>query len=264
MPSTVRIASCSIMPTKWDKAANLLKMLTFMEEAVKRETDLIMVPEGCLEGYVVTEATREEREHEMMLLAEDENGPAIEKFREFCRKHSVNALIGFLEKIDDEGYNTALWIDRNGETRGKYHKTHLNEGYQDEWYHNRGGSEIRAFDTDVGRVGVMICFDRRVPEVARCLMLDGARILLNPSYGFFRGSNDSILVARAHENHLPVVFTHPNKTLVVAAGGDIVFLREQEDTVSHVTVPLTEGTSPEENMMRRLRRTELYGKLLER
>ena len=262
MSRTMRIASCSIMPTKWDKEANLEKMLTFMDRAMSGSPDLIMVPEGCLEGYVVNDATAHHRENEMMALSESEDGPAIERFREFCRNRSVNALVCFCEREDDEGFNTALWIDRNGETAGKYRKTHLNEGYKDEWFHNRPGMEIRAFDTDLCRVGVMICFDRRVPEVARLLMLDGAEVLLNPSYGCFTGWNDAVIAARAHENALPLVFTHPNKTMVIDSSGKVVLMREEQDAISHVVVE--PGRTGEDNLMRRLRRPELFGGILGR
>ena len=105
----------------------------------------------------------------------------------------------------------------------------------------------------------MICYDRRVPEVARSLMLDGARVLLVPSYGFYRGVNDAVLMTRAHENDLPLVFCHPQKTVAIRAGGETHFLREDEYVIIHVFIYLTE-THPE-NGMRSRRRPEIYGAL---
>ena len=259
MPSAIRIASCSIMPRKWDKAANCEKMLAFMDAAMSGSPDLIMTPEGCLEGYVVMEAIKEDRGAEMLALAEPIDGEMIGRFREFCRARSVHAIIGFCERIGDEAYNTALWIGRDGETVGAYRKTHFNEGYDAARYFNRPGGEIRAFDTPLGRVGIMICFDRRVPEVARCLMLDGAQVLLVPSYGVFTGWNDSVLVARAHENALSLVFTHPQKTVVINSRSEICVLRQETDAITHATVELAD---PADNYMRRLRRPELYTRLM--
>jgi beta-ureidopropionase len=257
MSRTVRIASCAIMPAKWDKAGNLTKMLTFMENSLAGDPDVIITPEGCLEGYCVGETTGKERMDQFMAIAEPEDGEAIDRFREFCAGHSVNALVCFSERDGDEAFNTALWIDRSGNTAGKYRKTHLCEGYRDEWYHNRPGMNLDAFDTDIGRVGVMICFDRRVPEVARCLMLDGAEILLIPSYGAYKGWNDAVLIARAHENQLPLVFTHPVKTFCVDPEGEVVLLREQKDAISHVEIEIPTKV----NTMRQLRRPEIYGRI---
>ena len=260
MSRGVRIASCSIMPAKWDKDANKTKMLDFMNRAMAGSPDLITTPEGCLEGYVVNEATAENRYDDLMALAEPEDGPVIAEFRSFCRDRKVNALVCFCELDDGEGYNTALWINREGETAGKYRKTHLAEGYNDSWYHNRPGMSLNAFDTDLGRVGVMICFDRRVPEVARSLMLDGAQMLFAPSYGGYTGTNDPVIISRAHENALPLVFTHPNKTVVINAYGDVMVTREQEDEITYAVI---EPGDPDNNYMRKLRRPELYGRLLD-
>lgn len=255
----IRIASCSIMPKKWDKPANCEKMLDFFERSLAGKPDLIMTPEGCLEGYVINEAISENRGDDLTRIAEPIDGPYMLRFREFCRTHRVNALVGTAERVGDAVFNSAVWIDRDGEVAGKYSKTHFQEGIQEDRPYNRPGEAIRGFDTEFGRVGVMICYDRRVPEVARSLMLDGARVLLVPSYGFYRGVNDAVLMTRAHENDLPLVFCHPQKTVAIRAGGEMHFLREDEDVISHVVIELTE-THPE-NGMRSRRRPEIYGAL---
>ncbi|HPU83812.1 MAG TPA: carbon-nitrogen hydrolase family protein [Candidatus Latescibacteria bacterium] len=251
------LASCSILPEKWNKEENARKMLSFMERSLRCGADVIAVPEGCLEGYVVMEAIEANRGTELLNIAEPEDGEMIARFRGFCQKHRVHALVCFCERERNEAFNTALWIGRNGETVGKYRKTHLNEGYNADHRFNCTGAEIRAFDTEFGRAGVMICFDRRVPEVARCLALDGAQFILNPSYGVYKGWNDSVLAARAHENQIPVVFVHPNKTLAVNEKGDITFCREETDVISHLTV--TPRTSS--SLLLSLRRPQLYGRI---
>lgn len=255
----IRIASCSITPKKWDKPANSEKMLGFFERSLAGNPDLIMTPEGCLEGYVVNEAIGENRGDDLIEIAEPIDGPYFCRFRDFCRTSRVNALIGMAERIGDEVFNSAVWIGRDGKVAGKYSKTHFQEGISENRPYNRPGAAIRGFDTEFGRVGVMICYDRRGPEVARSLTLDGARVLLVPSYGFFRGVNDAVLMARAHENDLPLVFCHPQKTVAIRAGGELYFLREEEDAISHVVVELTEK-HPENGMLSR-RRPEIYGAL---
>ncbi len=241
------LASCSILPEKWNKEGNAGKMLSFMERSLQCGVDVIAVPEGCLEGYVVMEAIEGKRGPELLNIAEPEDGDMIARFRSFCQKHHVHALLCFCERERNEAFNTALWIGRHGETVGKYPDHRFNST----------GNEIRAFDTEFGRAGVMICFDRRVPEVARCLALDGAQFILNPSYGVYKGWNDSILVARAHENQVPVVFVHPSKTLAVNEKGDITFCREETDVISVLTV--TPRTSS--SLLLSLRRPQLYGRL---
>jgi hypothetical protein len=89
------------------------------------------------------------------------------------------------------------------------------------------------------------------------LALDGAQFLINPSYGVHKGWNDAVLVARAHENQLPLVFTHPHKTLAIDEGGAITLCREETDSISSLTVkPRTTAS-----LMLSLRRPEIYGVL---
>jgi len=248
------------MPTKWDKAGNLDKMLDFMNRAAANSPDLITTPEGCLEGYVVMEAISEGRGQEMLELAEPEDGESVARFRDLCRTRKVNALIGMCERVGDEAYNTALWIGRDGDTVGKYSKTHFAEGIAPGRFYNTPGAEAKGFDTEFCRVGIMICFDRRVPELARCLARDGAQIFLIPSYGCYTGWNDPVLIARAHENDVPVVFTHPKKTIVIKGGGDVQLISEQQDAISHFELEIPDAPM---SYFGPLLRPEMYGPVAE-
>jgi hypothetical protein len=77
-------------------------------------------------------------------------------------------------------------VDRDGRTAGIYHKTHLQE--QDLRF--SPGDDLPVFDTEWGKMGVLICADRRWPEPARVARLKGARITLIPSYGMWHIDNE--------------------------------------------------------------------------
>jgi len=88
---------------------------------------------------------------------------------------------------------------------------------------NRPGTESPVFDTPYGRIGVMICADRRLPEIAGRMKEQGADFLLCLSGGMFGPkSNDPILQARSRETHLPIVFVHPAEFLVTGADGSVL------------------------------------------
>ena len=81
-------------------------------------------------------------------------------------------------------YNTAAVIDADGEYLGKFRKIHIphcNPGFWEKFYFRPGNLGYPVFDTKVGKVGVYICYDRHFPEGARCLGLNGAEIVFNPS-----------------------------------------------------------------------------------
>lgn len=90
-------------------------------------------------------------------------------------------VLNMYERDGEFIYNTSILIDRNGEIAGKYRKTHL-PLYEAE----RGvtpGADIPVFDTDFGKVGLLICYDQMFPEAARLLRLKGAEIICLPTAG---------------------------------------------------------------------------------
>jgi N-carbamoylputrescine amidase len=81
-------------------------------------------------------------------------------------------------------YNTAAVIDADGSYLGKFRKMHIphcNPGFWEKFYFRPGNLGYPVFETRVGKVGVYICYDRHFPEGARCLGLNGAEIVFNPS-----------------------------------------------------------------------------------
>ena len=88
------------------------------------------------------------------------------------------------EEITGVYYNTAAVIDADGTYLGKYRKNHIphvGPGFWEKFYFRPGNLGYPVFETRVGKVGVYICYDRHFPEGARCLGLNGAEIVFNPS-----------------------------------------------------------------------------------
>ena len=120
--------------------------------------------------------------------------------------------------IEEAQRDQEVRIDPHGEILGHYHKTQFAEGLHQSWYFNRIGRQIRAFDTPLGRMGMMICNDRANPQIARTLVLDGARLLLIVSYGTRKKSQNRIVMARARENGVPIVQANVGMNLIISKG----------------------------------------------
>lgn len=174
---------------------------------------------------------------EMLSLAESsESGPSITRLRDLCAELRVHLCIGFSELGDDgELYNTALLIGKEGETVGRYRKTHGVEAAY------RVGDDLPVFDTEFGKVGILICYDRQPPENARTLAVKGARLILVPSNGMWGGVNDSLLQTRAYENQVFLVWAHPRDGAVIDPGGKVI--------AASVTVPGRPNTYSGEGVM---------------
>ena len=117
--------------------------------------------------------------------AEPEDGPTVSRMREVAREHGVVLIVPWYEE-EQPGvyYNTACVIERDGTVLGKYRKTHIphvGPCFWEKFYFKPGNLGYPVWETSVGRVGLIICYDRHFPEVARELGLKGAELVFNPS-----------------------------------------------------------------------------------
>ena len=104
---------------------------------------------------------------------------------ELAKKHHMVMVVPVYEEdITGVYYNTASVIDSDGTYKGKFRKMHIphcDPGFWEKFYFRPGNLGYPVFDTSIGKVGVYICYDRHFPDGARCLGLNGAEIVFNPS-----------------------------------------------------------------------------------
>ncbi len=119
------------------------------------------------------------------LVERTPDGPTTRLMCDLARQHGIVIVVPIYEEdLPGVYYNTAAVIDADGTYLGKYRKTHLphcNPGFWEKFYFRPGNLGYPVFDTRFGKVGVYICYDRHFPEGARCLGLNGAEIVFNPS-----------------------------------------------------------------------------------
>ena len=126
-----------------------------------------------------------EQDPKWYATAEPEDGPTVSRMREVAREHGVVLIVPWYEE-EQPGvyYNTACVIERDGSVLGKYRKTHIPQVgpcFWEKFYFKPGNLGYPVWDTSVGRIGLIICYDRHFPEVARELGLKGAELVFNPS-----------------------------------------------------------------------------------
>jgi N-carbamoylputrescine amidase len=126
-----------------------------------------------------------EQDPKWYATAEPEDGPTVNRMREVAREHGIVLIVPWYEE-EQPGvyYNTACVIERDGTIAGKYRKTHIphvGPCFWEKFYFKPGNLGYPVFGTSVGRIGLIICYDRHFPEVARELGIKGAEIVFNPS-----------------------------------------------------------------------------------
>lgn len=167
-----------------DKEANKAKMTKFIEEAAAQNADFILFPELCLGGLpenpmFIFKPEDAFYQHEVAELVPE--GDSTQYFIELAKKHNMYIAWGMTEQ-GEEGwdmiYNALVLVGPEGFV-GKYRKVHLPLTERIMMY--PGDGDYPVFETRFGKVGLMICFDKAYPEVARALALKGADILLCPT-----------------------------------------------------------------------------------
>lgn len=226
---TLRVASLSIFPEKWNKAGNRVKIERMVRDAATQGAELVITPEGVLEGYVVNEVIDAQNAQAKAKLtrrfaevAEPVDGPHLRALAALADELDIHLIVGFLEADGQRTFNTAALFDPAGQLLGKYRKTHFAQGYTVNPPGYTAGRNYPVFDIGMVNIGIMICFDRQPPEPARQLALGGAEIIACPSYGGYGAWNTRLMQVRAYENDAYVVFTHPEQSLIIDRSGEIL------------------------------------------
>jgi predicted amidohydrolase len=214
----IRVGAVTVEPARGDRAANMALAERLVGACAVAGAELVVLPEGFLEGYVVNEPDM--TTERFMELAEPLDGPFARRFGALAQRHALWLLACFAEREGTRAYNTALLLDGQGQPVGRYRKTHVQSGGDPRFY--SPGEELRAFATPWGPVGVMICYDRQFPEVPRAYVRQGARLVLNPTWGMFGELNETMMRTRAYENGIFVVFAHPKGALVLGPRGEVI------------------------------------------
>ena len=215
---TIRVAGIVLKWLRGDKEANYRRVEPLIREAVAHGAQIVCTTECFLDGYAIADKSIPLEQYRGL----GEPIPQGEYFRKLAglaRELKILLVAGMLEADGEARYNTAVSISARGELIGKYHKQQLDH----ESVRNTAGTNSSVSVTSHGKIGVMICADRRIPNVVKGFCDQGADFLLCPSGGMFGPTrNDPIVQARSRENQKYIVFVHPAEFLVTAPDGSIV------------------------------------------
>jgi predicted amidohydrolase len=197
MKDKIKLALCQISSKREDKEANLRKIENLTLKAKQKGADLAIFPEMSLTGYVILDQVYE--------LAEPIPGPSIARVETLAEKTGMHVIFGMpelSEKAKGTVYNTAVLVGPEGFI-GKYRKMYLpTHSVFEEKRYFRPGYEPAAFQTEIGNIGLTICYDVFFPEVFRLTRLVGAQLIvcISASPAVRRGYFEILTAARALEN----------------------------------------------------------------
>jgi len=162
-----------------DPEKNLQRAMDHIRSAAKSGAQIVCLPELFQTQYFC------QREDPALFdLAESIPGPVTAQLSVLAKELEIVLVASLFEKRAAGIYhNTAVMFDANGELRGIYRKMHIPDDplYYEKYYFTPGDLGFRAFDTSVGRVGTLVCWDQWYPEGARLTALQGAHLIFYPT-----------------------------------------------------------------------------------
>ena len=169
------------------------KIIYAVDKAGEKKPDLIALSEVIYDfgaGLPIPETSENIKE----------GGTFLNAMKEKAKEYSCYIVANLHEKDDDNHYyNTSVLIGRNGEIVGKYSKTHNSMSEFEKGV--TPGNEYPVFDTDIGKIGMLICWDAYFPEPARIITQNGADLIVVSTVGDAAHRH----IARAMENGVYVL-----------------------------------------------------------
>lgn len=158
--------------------------LEAIRDAANAGAELVVFPELSFTKFL-PQVPAEEREGDVLDLAETVPGPTTESVADAARNHDVVVVCNLYEKDGGQGFDTTVVIDSDGTLLGGARMMHITqyENFYEQDYYAPGNTGAPVFDTSVGRIGVATCYDRHYPEYMRALALQDAEIVVIPQAG---------------------------------------------------------------------------------
>jgi len=205
MKERIKVALGQISCRRGDKKWNFRKMQDKAAEAKQQGADLIVFPELSLTGYTLRDHVYE--------LAETIPGPSTRTLQKIARQEDIHIIFGMAElseKTLATIYNTAVLAGPEG-LIGKYRKMYLpTHSVFEEKRYFRPGCQVAAFETELGKIGLAICYDIFFPEVIRLTRLKGVQMVvcISASPAARRAFFETLTAARAIENNVFLVYVN--------------------------------------------------------
>jgi predicted amidohydrolase len=245
MTEKITIALGQISCQVGNKRRNLETMERRVKQAKKTGAELVVFPELSLTGYTVRDRAYE--------LAEPvPKGDSVREIERVAKNEDVHIVFGAIERSAGTGavlHNSAVLVGPKGYL-GKYRKMYLpTHSVFEEKRYFRPGYQADVFDTEVGKIGMIVCYDIYFPEITRLLCLKGANLVIciSASPSVRRGFFETLTAARAIENGVFLAYVNLagiedglqfwGGSRIIAPSGSIISQAKYDvDDIIHATI----------------------------
>ncbi|MHC1721042.1 MAG: carbon-nitrogen hydrolase family protein [Clostridiaceae bacterium] len=212
---------------------NFEKTMAFMKEAHEKQADFIFFPEIQLSPFFP--------QYEKLDVSEyliDMNSQYIEEMRGFCKDNKMYASPNVYLNIEKKPYDASLMINTEGEIEGISTMVHIAQCKQfyEQDYYTPSIDGFNVYDTDFGKIGIVVCFDRHLPESIRTCALKGADLVIVPTANVkaeplemfeweirVQAMQNCVFIAMCNRVGLEGDMDFAGESIIVDPNGDVVY-----------------------------------------
>lgn len=251
-----------------NKETNLKKIVSYIKKAASKNATLCAFPE-----FMMFYTNSSQTPKQLASLAETINGDFVKTIADTAKENCIQVVGSFYEKSKkkDRVYDTSFVIDKSGKVISTYRKIHLYDalGFRESDKMASGSKIAKPVKTTLGRVGMMICYDLRFPEMSRSLAAAGSDVLIAPS-AWVKGNMKeehwiTINKTRAIENGCYVIAPdqvgniYCGRSLVVDPYGKILLDMKKKQGIGYANIDLKKVKQTRKVLpLLKNRRTDVY------
>ena len=229
------------------KETNLKKIIDYITKAAEKKVTLVTFPE-----FMMFYTNSSQSSKQLATLAETITGNFVTSITKCAKENHIDVVGSFYEKSTkkDRVFDTSFIIDKNGKVISRYRKIHLYDalGFRESDKMVKGSKIAKPVSTTIGKIGMMICYDLRFPEMSRSLAVAGSEILVAPS-AWVKGNMKeehwiTINKTRAIENGCYVIAPdqvgniYCGRSLVIDPYGKILLDMKKKQGIGYVDIEL--------------------------
>lgn len=249
------------MKLSQDIDLNLKKTLNFMKTASENGADLISFPEIQLTPFFPQYEHIDAKKYLM-----DLNSKYVNEIKEACLKYNIYAAPNLYILENFKAYDMSLLIDNNGQIIGKQKMVHIKqaEKFYEQSYYEPSDEGFKVFQTEFGKIAMIICFDRHYPESIRTATLKGAELILIPTANTADENSDLFqweIKVQSFQNNVIIAMTNRvgiedemkfnGQSIISDVNGDTIALAGDCEEILYADIDLNKANKKEYIHLRR-------------
>jgi len=257
------------MSNSGDVKNNLKKSLEMIREASLNGADIVLFPEVQL-----TEFFPQYRGKDVSSYGVEISSNIVKAFQDACKDNHIMAVPNIYLKENDRYYDASLLIDKNGNISSIQKMVHIAQAEQfyEQDYYEPADDGFHVFDTEFGKMGIVVCFDRHYPESIRTEALMGADLVLIPTVNTksepssmfewelrVQAFQNSVCIAMCNRVGTEDGMEFSGESIAVDANGEVLTKADDKEQICYVDIDLTQSAKVRNKRpYTQLRRTDLY------